>query len=237
MPVESHATLGGEGERRSRRDRLVGLTILLTAFCLSLGISWWAKAKSRPQEAGPPRPPVQAGIAGYPRSVDPLQALSVARGLTQRTLLGGVSIDGVRADGTVDLDSGAGRVFYVFRSPPGQGPQPARDPGERVRHLYCGRQMIALGREGMVAGPDMAGLPCSREHVEALPDPGCGPRELWRHALQKQPKAQGLAKAEYYRSQAGPAWRFDLSGSMLSFTLYGDCARELDAADAQRLVP
>jgi hypothetical protein len=236
MPEKNQAKPSRE-EVRLKRDRLVGLTILASAFLLSLGISWWAKAKSAAEKVSPPRPPTREGILGYPKAVDPLQALGVARGLTKRSLLGGVLIEQVRTDGTVDLDSGSGKVLYAFRSPPGQGAQPIHDPAERVRHLYCGRQIVALGREGMMAGPDMAGLPCNREHLEALPDPRCGPRELWRRALEKQPNLKGLAKVEYYRSQAGPAWRFELPGSTLNFTLYGDCARELDAADAQRLVP
>jgi hypothetical protein len=46
-----------------------------------------------------------------------------------------------------------------------------------------------------------------------------------------------LAKIEYYRAQAGPAWRFELPGTPHRFSLYGDCGRELNETEAAGFVP
>jgi hypothetical protein len=98
--------------------------------------------------------------------------------------------------------------------------------------MYCGKQNLHLRREGMVADPDIVDYPCPARHTDALPDPRCGPREVWQHAIQKGAQPDRLARVEYYRSRVGPAWRFELPGTRHRFSLYGDCGRELRASDA-----
>jgi hypothetical protein len=215
-----------------RRDRTAGLLVVAVAFLASLLISWWAKRESRPESSEPPGPPTTAGLVGYPSKVDPVQALTVARQLTKRPMLRGFVAEAVRSDGTVDLGEGPGRVRYLFQSPPGQGPQPPREPGSLPRRHYCGKQNVHLRREGMVADPDIADYPCPATHQDALPDPVCGPRDLWHHAATQGAPASRLARIEYYRSRVGPAWRFELPGTDHRFSLYGDCGRELDTAEA-----
>ena len=45
------------------------------------------------------------------------------------------------------------------------------------------------------------------------------------------------ANVEYFRSSAGPAWRFDVPGTAHHFVLYGDCERELTGGDTVGSVP
>ncbi|MEY2931207.1 MAG: hypothetical protein RL033_1956, partial [Pseudomonadota bacterium] len=60
------------------RDRAVGFSILFTAFCAALIVSWKAGEAVRPNIAEAPAPPTTEGIAGFPDRVDPLAALSLA---------------------------------------------------------------------------------------------------------------------------------------------------------------
>lgn len=219
-------------EAARRRDRTLGLVIVAVAFGIALGISWWAKIESRPEVAQPPGPPTTEGVVGYPAAVDPIQTLPAARQLTQRTLLRGIWAEGVRGDGTIDLSEGPGRARYMFQSPPGQGPQPAREPGTLPRRHHCGKQTIHLRREGLVADPDISDFPCPTAATEHLPDPRCSFRDVWLHAIKKGAPRNQLARVEYYRSRAGPAYRFELPGTQYRFSLYGDCQRELTAAEA-----
>jgi hypothetical protein len=218
-------------QRARHRDRVAGLTVVSVAFFIALAISWWAKLKSQPDSLAPPGPPTTVGIVGYPSAIDPIQVLGVARGLTRRTQLRGIAVEGVKSDGTVDVSNGTSQVRYSFRSLPGEGPQPSRDRHELRHSPYCGEQTLRLGRDGLVAEPDRGDARCNPIFADALPDPHCGPRDVWRHALTRAPGTAGLARIEYYRADAGPAWRF--AGNGQSFSLYGDCARELGAAEGQ----
>jgi hypothetical protein len=215
-----------------RRDRLVGLLIVVVAFLIALGISWWAKLASRPESAPTPGPPTSSGIEGYPSAVDPIQVLGLARELTRRTLLRGIWAEGVRSDGTLDLGEGHGRARYLFQSPPGEGPQPQREPGTLARRHYCGTQTVHLRREGLVADPDVADIHCPLPTTEHLPDPRCTLRDVWQHAIRKGAPRNQLSRVEYYRSRAGPAYKFELPGTQYRFSLYGDCERELTQAEA-----
>jgi hypothetical protein len=221
-----------EIEAERRKDRIAGLSIVVIAFMVALGISWWAKVASRPEGAAPPGPPSVEGLEGYPAAVDPIQALGAARALTQRNLLRGIWAEGVRGDGTIDLGEGPGRARYAFQSPPGEGPQPAREPGTLARRHYCGKQTIHLRREGLVADPDISDYPCPGHAAEHLPDPRCSFRDVWSHAIKKGAPRTQVARVEYYRARAGPAYRFELPGTQYRFSLYGDCVRELTAAEA-----
>ncbi len=232
MPAASHAL-----DRARRRDRVVGLVIVAVAFAVCLVLSIWAKEESRPETSEPPGPPTVEGVIGFPTGVDPIATLAAARKLSQRPILRGIVMEGVQSDGTIDVGEGPGRVRYSFQSPAGHGPQPAREPGTLPRRLTCGRQNVLLRKEGLVAEPDLADYPCSGLVLEPLPEPQCDVREIWRIARRRRVPRDALAHVEYYRSQAGPAWRFAISGTPHSFAVYGDCQRELTDAEALGSVP
>jgi hypothetical protein len=241
-PEESLAPPSAAGEAalriiaRRRRDKILGLSIVAVAFVASLGLSVWAKHASRPETSAPPGPPTIVGVPGYPDRIDVVATLAAARKATKRSMLRGIVVDGVRSDGTVDVSEGPGRARFVFQSPPGRGPQP--DVGKpAVRGVFCGRQEVHLRREGLVAVPDQANLPCPTPQPEPLPDPQCTLAKIWQRALGKGVPSDRLARIEYFRASAGPAWRFEARESGKRFVLYGDCQRELKGAAAVGHVP
>jgi hypothetical protein len=218
-------------------DRRIGLLIVAVTFALSLALSLWAKNASRPETSAPPGPPRTDGIAGWPGAVDPVKTLAVARSLTQRNQFRGMIAEGVRSDGTVDLSEGPGQVRYAFQSAQGEGPRPLNEPGTLPHREYCGRQNVQLRHEGLVADPDLPEFPCPPAVTDALPEPHCDLRAIWNHAVSRGAPREQLAKIEYYRAQAGPAWRFELPGTPHRFSLYGDCGRELNETEAAGFVP
>lgn len=185
----------------------------------------------------PPGPPTVEGVVGYPSEVDPIESLKAARKLTRRSALRGFVLDGVSPNGTIDLADAANRARYSFQSEPGQGPQPPREPGTLPKRITCGKQNVILRNGGLVAEPDQADYPCGSGGVEALPEPQCSTRELWRLARRRRIPNDRSAHIEYYRSKAGPAWRFEISGTEHRFTVYGDCKRELTGLEAHGSVP
>lgn len=223
---------GPEKDPRRQRDRLLGLVIVAASFAICLALSIWAKEKSRPETSEPPGPPTIEGIAGYPSTIDAIDTLVAARKLTRRPLLRGISIDGVQTDGTIDVSEGPGRARYTFQSEAGQGAQPEREPGTLPRRVTCGKQDVVLRKEGLVAEPDQADYPCPAGGVEPLPEPQCNARTLWKLARRRKIPNDSRAHIEYFRSKAGPAWRFEILGSPHRFTMYGDCKRELSGAEA-----
>jgi hypothetical protein len=237
MSEPSFAATDPAVKRAARKDRVVGLSIVAVAFVLSLALSLWAKSASRPETSAPPGPPRTEGIQGYPSAVSPTQVLPLARAQTRRSLLRGFVAEGVRNDGTVDLSEGPGQVRFSFQSPAGQGPQPPREPGTLPRREFCGKQNVHLRKEGLVADPDMPEYPCPASHTDPLPEPRCDLSQIWARALAKGAPRDQLARIEYYRSGAGPAWRFEVAGTPHRLTLYGDCANELDAAESAGFVP
>jgi hypothetical protein len=219
------------------RDRLLGLVIVAVAFAACLALSFWAKEKSQPETSEPPGPPTVEGLVGYPRAVDAVATLASARKLTRRLQLRGIVLDGVLPDGTIDVSQGGtSRVRYTFQSGPGQGAQPPREPGTLPKRVTCGKQNVIITKQGLVAEPDQADFPCPVAGVEPLPEPQCSVKELWKVARRRKVSRDQPAHIEYYRSRAGPAWRFE-SGKQPGFTLYGDCKRELTAAEAHGSVP
>ncbi len=221
-----------------KRDRLYGLLIVAGSFALCLAISFWARERSRPETSEPPGPPTLDGLTGFPKAVDPVAGLAAARKLTKRPNLRGFVIDGAQSDGTIDLSEGPGRVRYVFQSPVGHGAQPPLEPGTLPRRLTCGKQNVVLRKEGLVAEPDLADHACGPAAVEPLPDPQCTLKDIWRLARKRKVPKDRLAHIEYFRAKAGPAWRFEASGAPRhSFTVYGDCKRELVGPDAHGSVP
>jgi hypothetical protein len=219
------------------RDRTMGLSILAAAFLGSLCISWWASVVSGPEPSLEPPPPTPVGVTGFPDAVDAVATLPAARGLTQRDDLHGIIVEGVRSDGTVDFGKLGARIQYAFQSARGEGPQPPRPKGTLPQRSYCGKQGIRVTQEGLVAEPDQPAATC-RAGDQALPDPRCGPKEVWRYAIgNKKVPESATARIEYYRSKAGPAWRFELAGGRNRFALYGDCEVELGTREAAGSTP
>ena|SRR6187455_2278981 len=224
-------------ESTRQRDRLHGLAVVGLAFLLSLGISFWAKRVSEPEQSKPPLPPTTAGIVGWPNAVDPVKTLETARSLTRRVLFRGMVAEGVHSNGSLTMTEPGVRLRYVFQSPAGQGPQPPRVPGLVPRRNLCGRQNVHVNDKGIYADPDQLDLPCAPVPVEALPAPRCTLAEIWNLALARGVAASAVARIEYYRSQAGPAWRFELPDGSTRFSVYGDCRRELSRGEASGSVP
>ena len=225
------------GEAYRKRDRAIGLGIVAACFASTLGISYWSRAASTPEKASEPEPPKTEGIAGWPKKVDPIETLITARKMTKRISFRGMVASGVSPDGTLDMTSKASRVRYSFQSPSGHGPQPPRPPGTLPKRSYCGKQNIHLKPDGLVADPDIAAYPCPSRWTDALPAPRCGLKKIWDHAIAAGADGKRLARIEYYRSRAGPAWRFEIPGSRHRFSLYGDCDREIKGPQAAGSVP
>jgi hypothetical protein len=162
--------------------------------------------------------------------------LPAARALTRRNLLRGISIEGVTAGGLVDVSSIA-RVRYSFQSAPGEGPQPAREPGTLARRPYCGRQDVEVSKSGMVASADSPDASCAPHPSDPLPEPRCSPADIWSYATAHGANTRYSAHIEYYRASAGPAWRFEEAKGGPRFSLYGDCKRQLDGRDAANVAP
>lgn len=214
-----------------RTDRVRGLSVITAAFVASLGLSYWARTASEPNPPRPPAPPITRGIVGWPKAVDPVKNLDLARSLTDRPLLRGISVEGVRSDGLVDVTRKKARIRYSFQSSPGQGAQPKRAPDTLPARHYCGKQDVRITGKGAFAEPDVTDYPCRSRQVDPLPLPRCTPKQVWERALKRGTPKKKRAKIEYYRARAGPAWRFR-AGAM-RFSLYGDCDRELTKEEAR----
>lgn len=227
-----------EIEAQRSRDRVVGLMIVVVAFVVSIALSLWAKRASRPEIAEPPPPPTTGGIVGFPNAVDVVGSLAGARAVTKRNLLRNIWAEGVKSDGTLDLNDVSGRARYTFQSLEGEGPQPPREPGTLPRRHYCGKQTVHLKKEGLVADPDVTDYPCPTQLLDPLPEPPrCGFGEVWAHAIKNGAPRNRMARIEYYRAKAGPAWRFEIPGTPHKFALYGDCGRQLEEAEAFTVAP
>jgi hypothetical protein len=219
-----------------RKDRLRGLVIVGLTFILCLFVSVWARKRATPVFSAPPAPPSTVGVVGFPSRVDVVKTLARAREVTPRTQLRGITAENVTSEGTVDL---AGerppRVRYTFASAQGEGPEPVREPGTLARRPSCGRQSVVLRKDGIVAETDAAEAVCAQHPTDPLPDPPCGLAEVWAHALSLGVPKEKLARIEYYRASAGPAWRFEAPHASGRFSLSGDCKRELEGRDAMSI--
>jgi hypothetical protein len=215
------------------RDRWLGFSILSVAFVGALGISWKSSRAVRPSVADPPAPPTSAGVEGFPERVDPVSSLELAESLTERRQLRRLVATGVASDGTVDVRRADASISYEFDSKRGEGPQPPRPAGTVPRGVYCGRQTVKIGKDGVYAEPDHPTARCTPEVGDALPEPRCAPERVWRAAIERGAPRDGKAVIEYYRAVEGPAWRFSIPGTPLRFVLYGDCERELKGEAAR----
>ncbi|MEO7033283.1 MAG: hypothetical protein ABI548_05445 [Polyangiaceae bacterium] len=215
-----------------KADRVRGLLIVGLTFALCLVISVWVRRLATPVFTTAPAAPSKEGVVGFPNHVDVVRTLPRARRVTPRDQLRGIVAEDVSSDGTVDLTDDTSRVRYSFASAQGEGPQPVRAPGTLARRPSCGRQSVAVRTEGLVAEKDAAEAVCNRHPTDPLPDPGCSMTEVWAHALgQGVPKDQ-RARIEYYRANAGPAWRFETQRPLVRFFLSADCKRELEGRDS-----
>jgi hypothetical protein len=220
-----------------QRDKWLGMAIVGVTFLLGIAISLWAKHQSRPETSEPPGPPTTEGIVGWPSHVDVTATLAGARKVTRRNLLRGFTAEGVSSDGKVDLTEGPVRVRYAFQSAAGQGPQPVSEIGPLPQRPLCGKQDVRLRKEGLVADADQPSQPCLPKPPEPLPDPQCTLATIWQRALERGVRSDRLARIEYYRAHAGPAWRFEQAETGVHFVLYGDCRTELRGAATSGRVP
>jgi hypothetical protein len=216
-----------------KRDRLAGFSILGAAFCAALVISWKASDAVKPNLARHPAPPTSEGLTGYPSRVDPVETLALARQIAERDQLRRIIATGVGVDGTIDLEGTHASARYEFDSAMGEGPEPPRAPGTVRQARYCGRQSVQVTRSGIFADPDQPRAPCRPRSGEPLPEPRCTPKQLWARALERRAPSDARATIEYYRAQEGPAWRFSIPSAEISFTLFGDCERELTGKAAR----
>jgi hypothetical protein len=205
------------------RDRAVGLGLIAVSFVVALAISARSKEASMPVLATEPLAPSVAGIAGFPSSIKPLSLIAAAAELTPREQLVGVAISGAKPDGTIDVQATA-HARFVFRSPEGQGPEPAREYGELSLKKYCGFQLVHLNNAGLGAAADVSNADCKRA-IEVLPQPSCSVEQLWELGKQKGADPHVTATIEYYRAASGPAWWFE-SGAV-SFAVGADCTKVL----------
>ncbi|MEZ4372186.1 MAG: hypothetical protein R3B07_15250 [Polyangiaceae bacterium] len=232
-PAPSAPKLSPEG----RSDRLRGMLIVFVTFLATLCLAWWAKWKNTPVPAEPPAEPDESAVVGFPKAIDAVATLPNARKRTPRDVLRGIVLRGVKSDGTVDITEKGSEVRYVFQSRPGEGPQPPRDPEGRPNRPYCGKQVVKVKAEGLQEDEDETKYSCSSKGFEPLPEPRCGPKEVWAHAVAASIPKDKPAQLEYYRAKAGPAWRFRIPGTRHRFSLYGDCERELKGLDEVGSVP
>lgn len=221
-----------------RRDRVVGLTIVAVAFAFSLAISYWAKLKSEPEQGGPLPPPTTERIEGFPNGVSAEKNLARAREVTRRLLLRGFVVEGARSDGTVDVSKPEHGVRYSFQSPAGHGPQPPREPGVVPRRDLCGRQSVWIRANGLAPESDNAEVSCAASPPDPLPDPDCSLEQVFKWAIEHHKVApEALARVEYYRAHAGPAFRFESFDRSVSFAIDAECTRELTGREAAGRVP
>ncbi len=223
--------LDGSPRRLRRTDRLRGLLIVGLTFVLCLFVSVWARRKATPVFSGPLAPASTLGVVGFPDAIDVVKTLARARQITPRTLLRGIVADNVKSDGTVDITARS-HVKYAFQSAEGEGPQSARAPGTLARRPSCGRQSVVIRKEGIVAETDAAEAACASHPADPLPEPHCSLAEVWALAIARGVPKERAARIEYYRANAGPAWRFEAPNPHARFSVYGDCKRVLEGSDA-----
>lgn len=236
-PSETANDAVSRGAAPVQRDRVAGFSIILVAFGAALFISWKASEAVKPNVAPPPGPPTSEGLAGYPGKVDPVQALTVAQQLTGRDQLRRIVATGVSADGTVDMKRAGASIRYEFDSAQGEGPEAPRPAGTVRAMHYCGKQTVHVKSEGIYAEPDQPRAPCRANAGAPLPEPRCSLDRIWTLARERGAPSAGHATVEYFRANDGPAWRFSLPEAKLTFTVFGDCERELRGKGARPLAP
>jgi hypothetical protein len=225
------------------KDRFAGLLVLVAAMAACVCLSFWAKERARPESVLRASPATLRGIVGWPHAVDALGTLEAARRSSRPRDLRQIVLDGVKSDGTIDIVTGPGALTYLFhngaRKPkllklPETGAA-GSPPVVVEKPPQCPRQVIRIREDGIDPQAELKDHRCPAVMSEPLPNPVCGPREIWSKALAKGASIRQLAHMEYYLSKAGPAWKMTLPGGRFQLALSGDCQRELNRADASSL--
>lgn len=219
-----------------RHDIFFGLGVLVFAFVACLGLSLWAMNEATPQEVPKPVPPTADGLPGFPTQVKPLELVRRAREFTARSVFVGMTIRGLKKDGTVDLTDESHTVRYSFQDPRGIGFQPMRKGGTLPTRTYCGKQSVRLTSEGIGATADTPAVPCAGSGPEALPPPVCKMSDLAKVAEKRKIVLAGGVQLDYFKSRAGPAYRIK-HGSKQVTILGSDCKTVLRGTDERGAVP
>ncbi len=220
-----------------RRDKWTGLAIIGAAFLGCMGLSIWGMQMSTPRTAPAPLPVSQEDLPGFPNAVEPFALLARARALSVRDKLRGLTLQGVRADGTVDLEDAGSSVLFAFQSESGMGPQPVREPGTLPPRRYCGVQHVWVDQRGIVARPDNAAQPCGGKPILDLGAPRhCSLVDLWKVAKKKGFSTKSPAHVEYFSSDGGPAYRITQKKRKLTLSTR-DCSTELKGRATHGNVP
>jgi hypothetical protein len=216
----------------------VGLGILVGAFIGCMALSLWAMHVSTPGALTPPLPPSTLGLPGFPRQVRPFELIGAARKMSERTVFVGMSVKGLKRDGTVDLTEESSNVRYSFQDARGIGAQPPRRGGTLPARTFCGKQSVRLTDSGMGATWDSPSSSCPGGGLPEVPPPGptCGPEQLWKLAEKRRIRSDGTAQVDYLKSRSGPIFRFK-HGSHQFSVLASDCKTIVRGADEQGAVP
>ena len=220
-----------------KRDRILGLSIIVLAFGGCMGLSVWGMRVSTPQPAPAPLPASKEDIDGFPHRVHPFDVLPRARTLTVRQRFRGFEAVGVKPDGSIDLTEDKSSIRFAFQSPQGRGPQPEREPGTLPTRRYCGTQSVVIENSGIAARPDRPQVPCGGREIDELVVPRhCSIEQLWQIARKKKIKTKGTATIEYFQAQDGPAYRFvkDKRSFVVSAL---DCKNELKGRAQRGSIP
>jgi hypothetical protein len=219
------------------RDRLRALFVLSLALVVSFGMILWSKEQIRPLNAYGATASRLRGVEGFPSRVDALKSLSAARRFSRNRELRGMVLDGVKFDGTLDLNPIKNSIKYVFQSSKVRSKERKQPDASTSPTWVCPRQVVKLRRDGLTAEADRLDAICPPELGAALPVPHCGPKEVWAKAIAKGATKEDLARLEYYRAKVGPAWKLQISKTHFSLSVSEDCKRELSFADAAGKVP
>jgi hypothetical protein len=221
----------------SQRDRWRGAFVLSLALLLSFSITLWAKDQLRLRKSQSTALSVLRGVELWPERVDALKSLNVARKVSQLSSLRGIALDGVKADGTIDLGQAKAAIKYVFQSerqrnvarPTARRPNPS--------NWACPKQVVKLRHEGLTVEPVHLDASCESNQKDVLPAPRCSPKEVWSRAISKGAPKKATAHLEYYRGVLGPVWKFQIPEAKFNLLLSGDCKRELSSEQASGRVP
>ncbi len=220
-----------------RRDKWIGLLIIVLAFGGCMGLSLWGMSKSTPKLAPEPAPPSLERLAGFPDKVDPLRLVERANEVSVRSKFRGFVAAGVSPDGTVNLKKKKTSIRYSFQDPSGIGHQPPREGGTLPNRRYCGLQSVLLKKDGIQAVKDQPERACPRDTPENLPLPkDCTLEDVWKVAEKRRVKPEGTARIEYFDSFDGPAFRFRKERHQFVLSA-NDCKKILTGRGARGIVP
>lgn len=220
-----------------RRDKLVGLLIIVLSFGGCMALSLWGMSVSTPTLAPDPHPPSMEDIPGFPKQVDPLHLVERARSLSVRSKFRGFVAVGVGPDGTIDLSSKKSEIRYSFQSPSGMGHQPPRAGGTLPMRRYCGLQSVYIKGDGIYATKDQPERTCPQDVPENITLPKeCTLEEVWKIAEKRKIKGKGVATIEFFDSFDGPAFRFKKARQSFVVSAH-DCKKILNGKAARGVVP